>query len=345
MNLRPVFIGGCDRSGTTLLGDMLGATSWSFVTPESQFFHDLLLHLKLEAFDNPKAASRWLYNHFRFASWQLNLDVDELTQVIHLKQPRDTIEAIVKIYLQQKHPEKSHADVWIDHTPDNFKYHSVLKSIFPEARFIHIVRDGRAVSASLKNLDWGPNNAYTASRHWSQRLEQALAVEACEGDNCFRLHYEKLLAEPEQALKQLCAFIDVPYEAKMLNGGGLKLPAFTKKQHSLIGKAPQQKNADAWRSQMTESDLRDFESYPFSRLLLNKMGYPLAFTDIPRLTRLRVFNRYLHDFIHYLINRLHHSKMEHKLISTYQKKLTSSENGTEILTAKSDTVLVKSCGS
>jgi hypothetical protein len=47
MNYRPVFIGGCDRSGTTLLGNLLGCSPWALTTPESQFMHELLLHLKL----------------------------------------------------------------------------------------------------------------------------------------------------------------------------------------------------------------------------------------------------------------------------------------------------------
>jgi hypothetical protein len=320
MNFRPVFIGGCDRSGTTLLGDMLGSTSWSFATPETQFFHELLLRIKLGAFDSSEEAAAWLHGHFRFATWELDLDVKELAALINLEKPRVTVEAIVEHYLRQTHPQKTAADVWIDHTPDNFKYHPMLKALFPEARFIHIVRDGRAVSSSITPLDWGPNNAYSASRHWAERMEQALSVESAEGDNCFRLHFEQLVAEPHSTICELCDFIGIPFDPQMLNGGGLRLPAFTKKQHSLVGKAPQKDKAEAWRSKMTRKDLRDFESYPFSRLLLEKMGYPLEFTELPELSRLRIFNRYLHEFFHYMKNRIRHRRMEHGVVSSYQQQ-------------------------
>lgn len=320
MNLRPVFIGGCDRSGTTLLGDILGATSWSFVTPESQFFHEMLFRLKLGAFDDDHAAASWLHNQFRFASWDLELSIEQLTKLINIDNPRSSFDGIVEHYLQQKHPDKSHADVWIDHTPDNFKYHSSLKALYPEARFIHIVRDGRAVSHSLKDLEWGPNNAYSASRHWADRLLQALNVEVAENDNCFRLSFEQLVTEPDKVLPQLCAFIGIPYEPEMINGGGLQIPSFTSKQHSLVGTSPKKQQADAWRKKTTPQDLRDFESYPLSRLLLEKMGYSLEHSKLPKLSRTRILNRYLHEFIYNMLHRMRHRKMESDVINNYQKK-------------------------
>jgi len=315
MNYRPVFIAGCDRSGTTLLGDLLGSSHWTITTPESQFVHELLLHLQLSSFETPRAATHWLLNHFRYAAWDLRLNADELENLLQLDNPRATIEAIVHQYVKQTHPEKVNADVWIDHTPDNFKYYSQLKSIFPEARFIHIVRDGRAVCASIRPLEWGPNNAYTASRHWAERLQQALIVESAEADNCYRVRYEDLITHPEKTLRQLCEFIEFPFDKAMINGGGLAVPEFTRTQHNLVGQAPKAEKSNQWRKKMSQQDLRDFESYPLSHLLLEKMGYQNEFSHPPKLTTLHTLNCYCHEFIFYLINRLRHRRMEQSVVT------------------------------
>lgn len=319
MNYRPVFIAGCDRSGTTLLGDLLGCSPWAITTPESQFVHELLLHLQLNSFDTPRAATHWLVNHFRYAAWDLPLNTAELEQLLNLDDPRATIETIVKEYVKQFHADKLNADVWVDHTPDNFKYYSQLKSLFPDARFIHIVRDGRAVCASIRGLDWGPNNAYMASRHWAERLQQALIVEGAEADNCVRVRYEDLLTRPHEILAQLCEFIDIPFDETMTKGGGLVVPDFTRTQHDLVGQAPKAEKAYQWRSKLSKQDLRDFESYPFSHLFLNKMGYKTEFESPPQLSAPHILYCYTHEFLSYLFNRFRHRRMEHRVVARIKK--------------------------
>ena len=59
----PVFIGGCGRSGTTMLGDMLGATDITFSTPESPFFHEFLFGVFLNKYPDNKSAVKWLINN------------------------------------------------------------------------------------------------------------------------------------------------------------------------------------------------------------------------------------------------------------------------------------------
>lgn len=324
MNYRPIFIGGCDRSGTTLLGDLLGNSPWTLTTPESQFMHELLLHLKLGSLTTPQGAAQWLQNHFRFATWDMQLTPGELEQLLTLDNPRQAIEGIVQCYAKQYHSQKLSADVWVDHTPDNFKYHAMLKALFPEARFVHIVRDGRAVCASIKDLDWGPNNAYTASRHWADRLQQALAVESAEGANCHRVRFEDLVANPGSVLAELCAFIDIPFDASMLRGGGLVLPKFTRAQHRHVGRAPQASKANQWRQKLSRRELREFESHPFSRMLLEHLGYPLEYSETPKLSTLYTLGCYCHEFACYLLHRLRHRRTERRTVYNYLKRKSTT---------------------
>ena len=325
MNYRPVFIAGCDRSGTTLLGDLLGNSRWAVTTPESQFIHDLLIQLRLGSFRSPEAAAAWLIDHFRFAAWDMRPGLSELAELIDLEHPRRTVENLIRRYAQQAHPDKYEADVWIDHTPDNFKYQTMLKRLFPEARFIHIVRDGRAVCASIKPLDWGPNNAYTASRHWAARLQEALAVELAEGDNCLRIRFEELLQQPETTLRRICRFIDLPFEPDMPTGGGLALPDFTRGQHRLIGKPLEPARADHWRETLSKTEIRDFESYPLAHTLLQRMGYATLYRDPPLLSTSRILGRYCHEFVHYLLRRRRHRRMELRTVAGHRRACNASQ--------------------
>lgn len=297
-----------------MLGDMLGSCRWNIVTPESQFIHEFVIQMRLGSFSSREAAAAWLKQNFRFLTWDLALAQGQLADLIDIDDARTTMENLLGFYQRQYHPHKPGADVWVDHTPDNFKYHPMLRSLFPEARFIHIVRDGRAVCASIKKLNWGPNNAYMASRHWADRLMQALTVELAEPETCLRVYYEDLVSEPDRILSEICDFIDVPFEKNMIGGGGLVLPGFTREQHVLVGRAPEREKAHHWKKVMSGNELRDFESYPLSHTLLARMGYEPRFEKPPKLSAGQILGRYIHEYFHYILNRKSHRRMENRLI-------------------------------
>lgn len=310
MTYRPLFIGGCDRSGTTMLGDILGATPRSFATPESQWVHQLAPLLHLQNFSNAEEAVEWLRTEFRFAVWDLNDKRGELEAAMRLDNPRSSVEAIINCYLQHNQPEKREAPVWVDHTPDNIYFYPVLRSLFPDARYVHIVRDGRAVFQSIRDLDWGPNNAYMGTRFWAKRLEQAIGVEMAEGDNCLRVRYEDVLRDPAAEVQRICAFADLPYDPAMLNGGGLILPTFTRGQHKLVGKPPDASRIEAWRNKLTPREIADFEAWPASRRYMQVFGYTADTDSAVVRGGLHTFWSYIHDFALYLRNRWRHKRME-----------------------------------
>lgn len=306
-----------------MLGDQLGAAEGAFATPESQWMHEFLMLLQLRAFAVPAEAASWLRGHFRFAVWDLSGPDVPLEQIIDLQSPRDTIERIVQAYLQRHHPARASSQVWVDHTPDNFKFYPLLRHYFPDARYIHIVRDGRAVFQSVKPLDWGPNNAYMASRFWAERVQQALAVEASEGSHCLRVRYEDILADPGQALSRLCLHADLDYSDALPEGGGLVLPGFTRGQHQLVGRRPDASRAQAWRKKLRAGEIAEFEAYAWSRQLLQSFGYSLDTAAPASTNSLTVLVRYVHDFAMYLLNRWRHRRMESRVLRESGSKSTS----------------------
>ncbi len=319
MSYRPVFIGGCDRSGTTMLGDILGASAKAFATPESQWIHQLAPRQHLGILKTQGALLDWLCGEFRFAVWGLDRARDLEDLGLPLDDTRACVEAILRRYLERNLPEKSAVPVWVDHTPDNMRYYATLRRLFPDARFIHIVRDGRAVYQSVRSLNWGPNNAYIGTRFWASRLEQSLQVEIAEGERCLRVRYEDILRQPAVEIERICAFADLPYAEDMLSGGGVILPEFTRGQHKLVGKPPDASREEAWRQHVSRREIEDFEAWPASRMYLEHFGYGLDTPAPVKRGDLYSLWRYLQDFGLYMRNRASHRSIERAKVRTASK--------------------------
>ena len=168
----PVFIGGCHRSGTTLLGALLGAHPRCLTTPESQFKTDALEGAGVP--ENHQELLNFVHRAKQMRSlsrWELDpatLDVGAVTRFA------DLLLDFVRAYGETVN--KTSFDVWIDHTPKNIWHLCLLLSEFPDAKAIHIIRDGRAVAASVMPLDWGPNTIVASAHWWVHHVAFGLAA-------------------------------------------------------------------------------------------------------------------------------------------------------------------------
>ena len=149
-DMKPVFIGGCHRSGTTLLGALLGAHPQCLTTPESQFKINALEGARLpqnrsevegvlERAETMRSLSRW---NLQPSAFELPGDMDFRYSAL--------MQRLVVAYGETV--DKTSFDFWVDHTPTNIRHLSMLFSEFPEAKAIHLVRDGRGVAASVLPL-------------------------------------------------------------------------------------------------------------------------------------------------------------------------------------------------
>jgi hypothetical protein len=83
-----------------------------------------------------------------------------------------------------------------------------VSSLFPEAKLIHVVRDGRDCALSHYRMSWGLRNAYVAARQWSQYVREAKSVGAQLGPNRYmEFRYEDLLTKPDQFGMKLQQFL------------------------------------------------------------------------------------------------------------------------------------------
>src|SRR5262249_378723 len=147
---------------------------------------------------------------------------------------------------------------------------------FPDAKFIHIVRDGRAVAASMLPLDWGPNEIFTAARSWQRQLSYGFIAAAALGpERLLNIRYEDLVEMPEQTMRRIASFLDIEFVPGMLSSTGLKLPKFTRYQHQLIGAPPQLERVESWRRTLSRREIEIFESVVGD--LLPLLGYQPVF--------------------------------------------------------------------
>lgn len=273
--MNAVFIGGCGRSGTTMLGDLLGVHPGHICTPETSFKLGLV---ERWAWGQPgadvDAALDWVAAHRKFKELGIPVDAD-LRARVRDKDLRGTLEVLIDIY--RRAVDKPSANVWIDHTPTNTRMGVALLEAFPDARIIHVVRDGRAVAASVIPLDWGPNDVLTAARNWVDALAHGFALEQGRPDRVMRVRYEDLVREPAVWLPRICSFAQIEYRPEMLKGGGLRVPASIAHQHALVGKPPDPSRLESWKKSLAPREIEVFEAEAGE--LLPLLGYaPVAGT-------------------------------------------------------------------
>lgn len=274
--LKPIFICGCGRSGTTLLGSLLGSHSNCIATPESQFIFDLIQgsHLSANITIEPDQVIKQLSKHWRFKLWNLKLSTNDF-KIKEINTYSELIQFIVNTYASQN--DKPNASYWIDHTPEHIQHIATLMKLFPEAKFIHIIRDGRAIASSVLNLDWGGLHTIPQiAQWWVRQIGYGLAAENYLGKAISKqVKYENLLLKPEETLKEICTFIGINYQVKMLKGNDYKVPSYTESQHKLIGTKPDSKQITIWKKRLSSRQIEIFESS--TQDILSYLGYTPEF--------------------------------------------------------------------
>jgi hypothetical protein len=269
----PIFVGGCGRSGTTLLGSILGAHDDCICVPESQFKTDILRFL-----DPTRSGARPLLEAIietrRFRLWGLNSSQLKAAAATFEGSFADALEWLVARYAESVGMRP--ASRWVDHTPGNLRSAVTLSQLFPAAKFIHIVRDGRGVASSILPLDWGPNTIDGVASWWTESLAYGLAAESWGGaERVLRVRYEDLVLNCEEQVRRLCRFLGIGFQSSMLDANGFRVPGYTSNQHSLVGSRPQPARVHAWEQSLSRRQIEIFES--IAGELLRYMGYDLRF--------------------------------------------------------------------
>lgn len=266
--LKPVFIGGVERSGTTLLGSLLGTQKGCVTTPESQFKTNLLF---TEDFDKT-VVIKSIKKDFRFKIWDIHLDnIDHIIQ----KNAESLMNDLIMKY-NKRNLNKEDPSIWVDHTPNNFKYAKELLKVYPNAKFVQIIRDPRATISSILKTDWGIVDVLAGINFWKYRmLDIILIKEHLINKNAYyEIKYEDLILNPKIELKNICSFLNIEFNPTLVHNRGFILPAYTKKQHSNVNKKLVKNNINKWKNRLTKKEIKYIEYV--TEEFMNQHGYKLS---------------------------------------------------------------------
>jgi hypothetical protein len=176
-----------------------------------------------------------------------------------------------------------------DKTPPYVFEMPLVRQLFPEARFVHLVRDGRDVALSMREKAWwGPKTLAETASWWTITILMARAQGAGAPDY-LEVRYEDLVQQPEETLRRVCEFIEVPWDGVMLRyheRAGDRLTELTGFQsesgefistervralHTLTDKPPDASRIGAWRTGLSPDEIRQFEL--LAGPLLEALGY------------------------------------------------------------------------
>jgi hypothetical protein len=210
------FLIGSGRAGTTLLRAMLDSHPRMAVPPETYLITELLPRraeyeqlggLAVDRFLDDVVTNAW------FKRWELTrrkirreLDADPAGFA-------DGIRAVYRAYARRRAKDR-----YGDKTPVYVYEIDAIAELFEEARFVHVIRDGRDVACSFMGQErMRPNGPVEAALLWRERVEAALEAGGRLGpDRYLELRYEDLLADPERELRRLCEFVELEYDPSML---------------------------------------------------------------------------------------------------------------------------------
>lgn len=287
-----------------MLGAQLGSHSQCLCIPEALFWVETLQHWEgdLQNID-PLKVIRKIEIHPRFKIWGLNLDTSVWDKSSSPTTYAELIEWIVLQY-GNKH-QKPAPSLWVDQTPSNMKYAATLFSIFPRAKMIHLVRDGRAVVSSIMALGWF-GSVDRATYYWLEKLSHGLAAESLYGpERILRVRYEDLVSSPEETLRSLCKFMEIEYQPRMVNGDGLDLPVFAQRTHALVGQSPIKSRINAWETELTTREVEIFENIAGD--MLTFLGYTPKYgaraRELKDTERVASFLNYIRSIGNFYYNR------------------------------------------
>lgn len=216
-----VFIGGCGRSGTTLLRVMLNAHSGLYAGPEFNVHVNLLdrLHDKF----------RWLPKkaYLLYDQRIVETVADKFSLSTDLVKQFRKESSCLPTFMHRVLSAAAGDALWVEKTPKNATILPYLFSHFPNMKFIHVIRDGRDVACSLRNH---PRYMYEdgkkietninkpISKCISRWVHDVRAARKWKDDARYmEIRYRDLVEKPEEVLGRVCDFLGIPFEEGMLS--------------------------------------------------------------------------------------------------------------------------------
>lgn len=195
---------------------------------------------------------------------------------------RDLVEIVYRWHMEVEGKSR-----WGDKTPAYIEIVPSLAAMFSDAKFIHLIRDGRDVAKSFQKHGWNGPGMHGYTREWLRAVELDISLSKTPlNERILRILYEDLVLHPEATLRRICAFIDERFEQRMLLWQGKvnsAIPERDKKFHSGLSKDMNPSDAGRWKREMTSREIfvaealigRQLSHFGYERRYRSKLWGPL----------------------------------------------------------------------
>ncbi len=240
----PVFVVGCERSGTTLLAALLDRHSQLSIPPETLFFSDVVHHAWWRRGAGDRAGL--LRAALAGRVGEFGLDRPRLAAAFGGRDPSPAglLQAVLEEHARRNHKpragEKSILHVLYAHE---------LLDWYPGAKVLGILRDGRDVVASMMRPPWHPNKLHAKCCNWRLKTRRLLDLKERHPERVLLLRYEELLADSAGVLAAADAFLGLDFEPGQLDPS-IRPGVYLERERSYKAKVDESVDASrafAWR--------------------------------------------------------------------------------------------------
>lgn len=273
----PFFVVGSGRSGTTLLRLILAGHSRLEIPPETWFIGQLVREIPLRRVlsrEDVLRAVAIMTGEYRWPD--MGIPAEEFrARALALRDPK-LVDVVNIVY--HDHLRCSGKPRFGDKTPPYIDIVPELCELYPDAKFIHLVRDGRDVAISYIDLRWD-GRCYEPDWVWSSAMRRREEYRPLPLESrILDVKYEDLVSDLEATVRRVCAFLGEDFEPSML-AFKERIAAVPQRERPIHGKLERPISREAtgqWRLKL--SAVECFVMEACMNRDLRRWGYPLRFS-------------------------------------------------------------------
>ncbi|MGA7291959.1 MAG: sulfotransferase [Terriglobales bacterium] len=260
----PVFVLGCGRSGTKFLyHTLLSAGGFAVYHAESNAFN--LLGLRFGNLAHRRNRRQLLDEYYTSKLFQRTglepKDIDERVMQ-DCRNAGDFLRIVMEAIARRQG-----ADRWAESTPLHLLYLPLIKKLIPDALVIHIIRDGRDVTASLHRIGWIRALPWDRARaflvpaiFWRWIVSKGRRYGQALGGDYMEVHYEQLVEKPRETLARIGKFVDHDLDYDRIQQVALGSVHNPNSSFRGDGKETEAATVGRWKRMFTLGQVRDIES-------------------------------------------------------------------------------------
>ena len=212
----PFFVVSAPRSGSTLLRLILDAHPRLAVPPPGWLFELVYPYLysygDLTQAANLRELAEDILETPTVKKWPISTDPDGLAAAARAPGFRGLFDAVHRLYVESTGKAR-----WGEKSPRDCFWMDEIRAEFPDAKFVHLLRDGRDQAIDLADSTLWPYSLFSAADLWQSYVMAARASGGrLPSDAYLEVRYEDLCADPKRTLETICAFLGEEFDPRML---------------------------------------------------------------------------------------------------------------------------------